>query len=161
MSINKHLPHLLVLPEDDANRQIANGFITNENVKSRAIQVLPPADGWTKLLKNFDDVHAKEMLNCPERRMVLLIDFDKKPDRLKYVQDKILENINDRVFILGVLSEPEKLKKGVGKSFEDIGEILAEQCHNKNYNGLWSHRLLIHNTNELNRIILSVRPFIF
>jgi len=27
MSINKYEPHLLVLPEDDANRKIANGFI--------------------------------------------------------------------------------------------------------------------------------------
>jgi len=27
MSVNGHLPHVLVLPEDDANRQLANGFV--------------------------------------------------------------------------------------------------------------------------------------
>jgi hypothetical protein len=25
--VNRYLPHVLVLPEDDANRQIANGFV--------------------------------------------------------------------------------------------------------------------------------------
>jgi hypothetical protein len=48
MSVNKYEDHVLVLPEDDANRQIANGFILNSNVKERAIQVLPIADGWDK-----------------------------------------------------------------------------------------------------------------
>ncbi|QEI40683.1 hypothetical protein BMF77_01255 [Dolichospermum sp. UHCC 0315A] len=41
MSINKNKPHLLILPEDDANRQIVNGFIQNLNVNNRAIQILP------------------------------------------------------------------------------------------------------------------------
>lgn len=27
MSVNKYKPHVLVLPEDDANRQLANGFL--------------------------------------------------------------------------------------------------------------------------------------
>lgn len=26
MSVNKERPHVLILPEDDANRQLANGF---------------------------------------------------------------------------------------------------------------------------------------
>jgi hypothetical protein len=48
MSLNKHKPHLIVLPEDDANRQIANGFINSSNVNQRAIQVLPPVGGLEK-----------------------------------------------------------------------------------------------------------------
>ena len=162
MSINKHRPHLLVLPEDDANRQIANGFITNVNVKSRAIQVLPPADGWINLVNEFVDDHATEIKKYPERMMILLIDFDKDyRNRLKSVQDRISKDIKDRVFIVGVLSEPERLRTSVSKSFKDIGRTLSEDCYNKNYNGLWIHALLRHNTNELNRMILSVRPFIF
>ena len=45
MSINKHKPHLLVLPEDDADRQIANGFVIAQGVglDDRAIQILPEA----------------------------------------------------------------------------------------------------------------------
>ncbi len=30
--INRALPHVWVLPEDDANRQIANGFVDHPNV---------------------------------------------------------------------------------------------------------------------------------
>lgn len=58
MRLNKYRPHLLVLPEDDANRQIANGFILHPNVNSRAIQVLPPSGGWRKVLEDFRNVHA-------------------------------------------------------------------------------------------------------
>jgi hypothetical protein len=29
MSANKYKPHVVVLPEDDANRQLANGFLTH------------------------------------------------------------------------------------------------------------------------------------
>ena len=38
MKVNKEQPHLLVLPEDDANRQIVNGFINHLNVNKSAIQ---------------------------------------------------------------------------------------------------------------------------
>ncbi len=37
MSNNKYLPHIHVLTEDDANRQIANGFIQVPNVHNRAV----------------------------------------------------------------------------------------------------------------------------
>jgi hypothetical protein len=30
MSVNKYHPHVLVLPEDDANRQLANGFLLDQ-----------------------------------------------------------------------------------------------------------------------------------
>ena len=32
MRVNKFIEHILVLPEDDANRQIINGFILNLNI---------------------------------------------------------------------------------------------------------------------------------
>lgn len=48
MSINKYDQHIFVLPEDDANRQIANGFIQDLNLNQRAIQVRPIANGWKK-----------------------------------------------------------------------------------------------------------------
>jgi len=162
MSINKYESHLFVLPEDRANEQIVNGFITNMNVKSGVVKVLPPADGWINLVDEFVDDHATEIKKYPKRMMILLMDFDKDyPNRLKSVQDRISKDIKDRVFIVGVLSEPERLRTSVSKSFKDIGRTLSEDCYNKNYNGLWIHALLRHNTNELNRMISSVRHFIF
>ena len=63
MSVNKHLPHILVLPEDDANRQLANGFLLQvDPTRMRQMQVLPVAGGWTAVLDQFlsDEVAALE-----------------------------------------------------------------------------------------------------
>jgi len=167
MTVNKYQPHVFVLPEDDANRQIATGFILDSNVNEPAIQVLPIADGWGKVVDKFKDNHVSEMRRFPKRMIVLLIDFDRRGERLSYVKSQIPEDLQDRVFILGVLSEPEDLK-GIKKKFESIGtgklekigEALANDCSN-NTNELWGHDLLKHNKTELDRMILSVKPFLF
>jgi hypothetical protein len=43
--INKYQPHVIVLPEDDANRQIGNGFLQVPSLQARRIQILPEAGG--------------------------------------------------------------------------------------------------------------------
>ncbi len=53
MSPNKYAPHVLVLPEDDANNDIANGFLRHDALDLRAIQVLPCAGGWGKVRDAF------------------------------------------------------------------------------------------------------------
>jgi len=90
----------------------------------------------------------------------LLIDFDEDTARLNYVKHQIPDDLKNRVFILGVLSEPESLKRDIKKSFEKIGEALAKDCSD-NTNELWGHNLLIHNKAELARLISSVKPFLF
>ena len=45
MSKAKYQRHVWVLPEDDANRQIAQGFTLEASVKARNIHVLPVACG--------------------------------------------------------------------------------------------------------------------
>ena len=88
MSVNRYKPHILVLPEDDANRQIAAGFILDPNLNAWAIQVLPPVGGWKKVVDDFREVYAPVMKGYPERRIVLLIDFDQKYEkRLSCVKD--------------------------------------------------------------------------
>ena len=160
MSINKYKPHFFVLPEDDANRQIANGFVLHPNVEERVIKLLPPARGWKKVLSKFEEVYISNMRQYSEERLILLIDFDLCKERLSYVKDKIPVDLQDRVFLLGVISNPESLKRDLGKSFEEIGEILANNCSD-NTNELWEHELLQHNNLELDRIIASVKPFLF
>lgn len=161
MSINKYQSHILVLPEDDANRQIANGFILHPNLNGRAIQVLPSAGGWGKVMNDLKEVHAPEMQKYPYRMMVLLIDFDnQQKDRLSYVKNQIPQDLTDRVFVLGVLSEPENLRKTIQRTFENIGEALSKDCSD-DMNELWGHDLLKHNKTELDRMILSVKPFLF
>ncbi|AFZ23675.1 hypothetical protein Cylst_1387 [Cylindrospermum stagnale PCC 7417] len=160
MSINKFVPHILVLPEDDANRQIANGFIQDLNLNERAIQVLPIAGGWKKVVDKFIEDHVNVMRQYRETRIVLLIDFDECEDRLSYVESRIPEDLIDRVFVLGVQSNPESLRRDIQKSLETIGETLANDCA-ENRNELWTHPLLIHNQPQLEQMILSVKPFLF
>ena len=41
MSVNRYRPHIMILPEDDANRQLANGFVSHAFIAPRSVQVLP------------------------------------------------------------------------------------------------------------------------
>lgn len=157
---NKYQPHIHVLAEDDANRQIANGFLLESNLNNRAVKVLPLRGGWKKTLEEFNKKYASEMRQLPERMMVLLIDFDNDENRLSYVESHIPDDLKARVFVLGVLSEPENLKRESNKTFEEIGEALAKDCSN-NKNELWGHNLLKHNKPELDRMATLVKPFLF
>lgn len=161
MSVNKYKPHIFVLPEDDANSQIANGFMLDPNLNIRAIQILPSAGGWTKVLAEFRDVHATEMQKNLQRMIVLLIDFDQNLQiRLCQVKANIPQTLIDRVFVLGVLSTPENLKICMSLNFEAIGKALSKDCVD-NTQTIWGHNLLSHNKTELDRMILSVKPFLF
>lgn len=160
MSVNNYQAHLLVLPEDRANSEIATGFLLNPQLNQRSIQVLPFARGWRTVIERFVRDYVPTMGKYPHRLIVLLIDFDGDENRLDHVKREIPEDLKERVFVLGVLSEPEKLRRGTGKNFEEIGEALARDCP-RDVNDLWNHDLLKHNRTELDRVITAVRVFLF
>lgn len=132
MSVNKHLPHVLVLPEDDANRQLANGFqLQIDPSRLRRMQVLEEAGGWLRVLEQFESNHVVFMDRYPNRFMVLLIDFDESDHRLDDAKNRIPERLRDRVFVLGAWNEPEDLKEPLG-AYETIGSAMAQDCHDQN-----------------------------
>jgi hypothetical protein len=52
---NKFKDHIIVLPEDDANQEIANGFngfLLNLNLNGNLMKILPPAGGWEKVVND-------------------------------------------------------------------------------------------------------------
>lgn len=161
MSANKDRPHVFVLPEDDENRQLANGFylLLDQNIERR-LRVLPVAGGWLKVLDNFVDDHAPGMKRYPRRYFVLLIDFDGKPERLEMAKSKIPAHLTDRVFVLGALREPKDLRHALNHSCEEIGQKLAKDCREKS-EATWGHPLLRHNAGELARLQVQVRPILF
>ncbi|MEL6493211.1 MAG: hypothetical protein AAFQ95_24935 [Cyanobacteria bacterium J06621_3] len=159
MGLNKYQDSLLVLPEDDANRQLAVGFSVNLNVKENAIQVLNEAGGWSKAVDSLEKTYSHILRKYTKMRIVLLIDFDQRDDRLAYVQQRIPDELRDRVFILGVQSEPERLKASLRKGLEAIGESMADDCANDT-DEIWGHALLNHNQAELARMIRTVKPFL-
>lgn len=162
MSVNPYLPHVLVLPEDDANSRLATGFhLEIDPTRDRQMQVLRVAGGWRRVLEIFRSQHVGAMEGCPSRFMVLLIDFDEKEDRLEYARATIPDHLADRVFVLGAWSDPEALKVAMGRiPCETIGSSMAKDCREDTYT-TWNHDLLRHNASELDRLREHVRPILF
>jgi len=94
--------------------------------------------------------------------VVLLIDFDNQyKTRFPYFKNNIPVDLQCRVFVLDVWSEPEQLKRALGcVGFEKIGEALAMDCY-ENTTQTWEHELLEHNKSELHRMMAAVKPFLF
>jgi hypothetical protein len=159
MSVNRYKPYVMVLPEDRANRQLANGFLLAlDQSVATAIQVLPEVGGWNEVLERFLSDHVAEMERFRGRFMVLLIDFDRKTERLDYAKGKIPEQLKERVFVLGAWTEPEDLKD-LG-SYETTGKAMATDCR-EGTDTAWGHDLLRHNAGEIARLREHVRPILF
>lgn len=160
MSVNKHRPHVLIVPEDDANRQIANGFVMHHRlVAGRQVQILPIEGGWSKVLARLVLMQS-EMKTYSQRQVVALVDFDERLERRQEFMQKLEPSLHDRMFVLGTKSEPEALRQqGLG-SYEVIGKALAEDCVNRTSNA-WAHPLLSHNTNEIRRMQSNIVPVLF
>ena len=160
MSANKYKLRLIVLPEDEANQQIANGFYLNPSIDHRAIDIDNVAGGWLKVLSKFTDEYVPIMRKYSKSLVVLLVDFDQQVNRLESLAHLIPKDLTEKVFVLGALSDPEKLKRALKMSLEEIGKSLAKDCEEKTYE-TWGHDLLKHNHSELLKMMKSVRPFLF
>jgi hypothetical protein len=158
--INHYLPHLQILPEDDANREIANGFLVHHSIKNTAAQVLRSARGWHRMLDTFEANHSRGLTRFPERRIVMLMDFD---DDVEARQDLFKSRIDDaiasRVFLIGARNEPEDVKRALNVNFDELGRMLAQACCDESA-APWNHAMLAHNASELERLRQSVRPFL-
>jgi hypothetical protein len=157
--VNREQPHVVVIPEDDANRQLANGFhLQLDWSRQRCLRVLRVAGGWANALQLLPTL---EMDRWPHRFVVILIDFDNHfAARLQSAQAQIPANLTDRVFILGSLDDPEALRKAGLGSYENIGAAMAEDCRQET-DTTWGHALLQHNAGELDRLRQHVRPLLF
>jgi hypothetical protein len=159
--VNRHQPHVFVLPEDDANRQLANGFLLGLDPSvQRRIQVLEEVGGWYEVLGRFVSDHLAGLDRYTNRFIVLLIDFDGHIDRLDTAKGMIPERLMERVFVLGALIEPEDLKRAHLGSYETIGLEMARDCR-EGTGTIWEHDLLRHNATELARLGHHVRPILF
>ena len=159
MSVNKYFPHVFVLPEDDANRQVANGFLLEPSLIDNRIRVLEEAGGWLETIERFCSIYAAEMDRFPDRFMILVIDFDGKTERLDLAKSKIPNHLSERVFIIGSLKEPEDLKRELG-SYETIGLAMAKDCR-EGTDVIWGHHQLRHNASEIGRLRAQVSSILF
>src|SRR5258708_37926478 len=109
-----------MLPEDDAIRQIANGFLLDPSVRTNKVQVLREAGGWRRAQSDITTVYGATMITYPHRHLVVLIDCDGQTDRLQQIRRPIPSEYAGRVFIPGIASGAEGLKRALRSSVEAI-----------------------------------------
>lgn len=160
MSVNRYQPHVIVIPEDDANRQLANGFLLHHAVRDTAIQIMPPVGGWPFVLQHFRDEYLPELAKWTHRHVVLLVDFDGEPSRISQIENEIPDRFRSRVHLIGTKNEPEDARKSLGKSLEWIGEHLAMSCEGSTPD-LWQHEQFQHLATELEALRKYVAPVVF
>lgn len=158
MALNRERPHLVVLPEDDATRSLATGFV---DATVGQMQVLNPAGGWCHVRDEMLEVQLTPLRKYGNRHLVLLIDFDDDfTNRMQDFKNAIPVDVANRVYVLGALSEAEELKKQTGIKLGPLGQALAKECAG-NTTTLWSHPQLQHNQAEINRLNQAVKGFLF
>jgi len=160
MAANRYAPHLYVIPEDDANRQIAVGFEKDYRIRPRSIQIVSPAGGWKKALEKLSDDYYRILEANQNSRVLVIIDCDCDTERISRALDEVPEHLRDRVFIVGTKSEPELLRKTFNTSLEKIGQAIADECFDEEVK-LWSHEQLIHNSSEVKRLKRDLFSIVF
>ena len=166
MSANIYQPHLLVLPEDDANRQILVGFRNHPAVNIRRMDVQSIAGGWLVAVNSVVEEHVPLMRKYPGRHVLLVIDFDGHSERRDQILSKIPAELKSRFYILSCSDEPETLLASLAiraeerSKLETLGKRLASDCDH-NTNETWGHAMLSHNAAELERLKTNVKGFLF
>lgn len=156
--VNRERPHLLVLPEDDETRSLANGF---SDMVNGQMKIEVPARGWSRVLETFESKYVTYLRKYAAAYIVLLIDYDNEhPNRLADFQSRIPTDVADRVYVLGALTEAENLTRKAGKKPGPVGSELARECRDRTPI-LWDCDQLQHNQPELARLMRQVRPFLF
>lgn len=158
--MNRFKPQVLVVPEDDANRQLANGFVLYHAIAIRAVRVMIPAGGWNHVLSVFADEYVAYLRAYKDAHVILLIDFDGVDDRRTKCEQAIPADIKPRVFLVGSRDEPEAIKRDVQESLEAIGTRLAEECYQERYE-LWIGPHFDHNDAERRDLSATVRSILF
>jgi hypothetical protein len=160
VSVNKNKPHLIVIPEDKADQDIVNGFSIYLKTGERQLQVTKPAGGWVKGRNKLLELSNNRLQTNLFSHAVLIIDFDNYNDRGSEIMSQVPEGVRDRVFVIGVLSNPEDLKRSLNKNFEQIGSQIAEGCKDSSID-FWQHDLLVHNIEEIRRLSGAFRDIFF
>ena len=159
MSPNCYQPHLLVIPEVKANQDIVNGFLLHVEYNARQLQVLDLANGWSKGKDKLLELSEGNLAKNKNAHALLLIDHDGDPARGFNIKAQISDDVKDRVFVIGVLSEPEELKSA-NQKYERIGGLIADGCKDNN-SEFWQHELLVHNLEEVQRLSEAFHDLFF
>lgn len=161
MSVNRYVPHVVIIPEDDANRQVINGFMLHPSIQQRKIDVRTVAGGGQKVFDLFESEMVPYLKRFDQSCVILVIDFDGEfENRIERFNDIVQNEFIDRVFIIGCRDEPEAFKSACGFSLETIGDKLATDCLLTNHQ-FWTDPHLSHNAPMVERLSRHVKSIIF
>lgn len=160
MAVNDYRPHLFVIPEDDADRQFADGFELDSRLKPLAMQVMPVEGGWKKVIEKILADYVPKVRSNLHTHVLGIIDCDEHPDRIVEQLSQFPEDVRDRIFLLGTLDDPQAFKRAVKLPFEKIGISLADECFQQEFS-LWRHEHLAHIHEEIARAAATLRPILF
>lgn len=161
MSPNLYKPHVYVIPEDDADRDIVNGFMLNLEINERQFYVDTVARGWERGRDKLLELCSGHLVKYTSAHAILIIDFDEQAQRASEIRDSVPDGLRDRVFIIGVFSEPEQLRRSTKKSYEQIGRMMAKGCKENNTDFWQKETLLAHNLEEIRRLSEAVHDLFF
>lgn len=161
MSINRFRPHVVAIPEDRANEQLATGFQQYYAVNYRSIDIKGVAGGWLRVLEMFEKEYVRYLRNYQYGHIVMLVDFDKQGEvRRGECEQRIPDDLKPRVFVLGTGIAPEDLRSELNLTFEEIGGLLARDRSKDDW-GQWRHPHLVHNLPVLERLLPVIKPIVF
>jgi hypothetical protein len=151
-----------VISEDNANREIANGFRLVVEKNARQFWINKSARGWLNGRQELVAMSEStgHLQKYKSSNAALIVDFDGKRERGSEIKQMVAEGVRDRVFVIGVLTEPEKLRNVTGMKFEQLGSQIGEGCKGSSI-GFWQHDLLVHNIEEIRRLSGAVRDIFF
>ncbi len=155
MSVNLFKPHLVILPEDEKNRDIALAVQRHlPRAFANQIKIENPLRGWLKTLDAIDLVYQP---NKDEQYIVAVIDFDDNlEERHQMIAKRFEENGYNKghVFVIGAKSEAENVWQM--PILQDKTLRLENEDYLKFTDRFWTSDQLVHNRATLEALCQMV-----
>lgn len=158
-AVNKFKPHLFIVPEDEADERIANGFQLHLEVAGE-VQIMPAAGGWKKVINTILVEYVPILKSNGNAHVIGIIDCDNDSERIAKQLATFPADLRERIFVIGANANPEVFKNAVKMKFEQIGEKLAAECFSDQFE-LWNHEMLSYAAGEVVRAKNTLRTFLF
>lgn len=170
MSINRQRKHVIFFGEDEATRNLAQGFCESEKINDLKCEVWSTyGTGWQSTI---DAIETVRMSRYPQTHLVLVIDLDRRgEDRIAALKREIANcPCKDRVYIIGCTKDVQALQRSftpvnsIGKlSAQETGRTIADRSSKdvSCMEGVWGDSSLVHNKDELERLCRNLKDVIF
>lgn len=135
MKINRQQKHVIFFGEDEATRDLAQGFIESAKIDELRCDVWHEfGTGWQSTAEAIERV---KMAHYPLTHLILVIDLDRKGQQhIDYLKNEIANSpFRDRVYVIGGSNDVQALQRdftkgnSIGKmSCQDTGRAIADDA---------------------------------